>query len=77
MGSTSQSSAHPEILLSWCLESIQDSREKELVVKTLESTNKEIVPITIQQVNDYVGNVLELESKDGEDRCRLQSAGIF
>ena len=56
-----------------CLESIEDSREKEMLVKTLESTNKEIVPITIQQVNDYVGNVLELQSKDGEQLLVMSS----
>ena len=56
-----------------CLESIEDSTEKELVVKTLEGTNKEIVPISIQQVNDYVGNVLELEGKDGEQLLVMSS----
>ena len=56
-----------------CLESIEDSTEKELVVKTLEGTKKEIVPISIQQVNDYVGNVLELEGKDGEQLLVMSS----
>ena len=56
-----------------CLESIEDGAERQQVVEALEGTGKEILPISIQQMNNYVGNVLELESRDGEPLLVMSS----
>ena len=56
-----------------CLESIEDGAERRQVVEALEGTGKEILPISIQQMNNYVGNVLELESRDGEPLLVMSS----
>ncbi|MCS7004672.1 MAG: arginine deiminase-related protein [Cytophagales bacterium] len=49
-----------------CLESIRDSKEREHVVNTLKKTNKEIIDITLEQVNHLCGNVIELTNDKGE-----------
>jgi len=46
-----------------CLESITDQQERKLVEEAL--GNKKIVDISIQQMNNFCGNIIELCSKDG------------
>lgn len=48
-----------------CLDSIVDAEQKKHVLKTLEASNKTIIPITHAQVASFCGNLLELrDSKD-------------
>jgi hypothetical protein len=49
-----------------CLEAIPDEQEKMLVIESLESSGKEIIPISLQQLHHFAGNMLELENTDGE-----------
>lgn len=49
-----------------CLECIQDEKERYHVRKTLEETNKEIIELSIEQVNRFAGNMLQLRSRKGE-----------
>jgi hypothetical protein len=49
-----------------CLDSIKEVYEKELLVQTLKNTNKEIVAITLDQMNHFAGNMLEVQNKDGQ-----------
>lgn len=49
-----------------CLDSIIDSGEKEKVIASLNSTKKQIVAISFEQMNHFAGNMLELKNKDGE-----------
>jgi len=49
-----------------CLESIQDESEKKALIDSLESTGKEIVEITLDQMNAFAGNMLQVKSKNGE-----------
>jgi hypothetical protein len=45
-----------------CLESITDGAQRNALVKTLENTGKTIIPITLQQVRRFAGNMLEVEN---------------
>lgn len=47
-----------------CLESIADIKEKLMVVQHLEKSGKEIVDITLEQMNHFAGNMLQLQGKD-------------
>lgn len=49
-----------------CLESISDSKEKNLILNLLEKSGKEIIPISLQQMYSFAGNMLELINNSGE-----------
>ena len=47
-----------------CLETIDDTNEKEKIVKALKKTNKEIIEITTSQKNCFAGNSLQVIGND-------------
>ena len=49
-----------------CLNSIKDEAEKQNVTNSLQSTKKQIVDISFDQMNHFAGNMLEVQNKDGE-----------
>jgi len=49
-----------------CLELIPDEVERKTVEKKLTSLGKEIIAITVVQIHQYCGNVLQLVSKEGK-----------
>ncbi len=49
-----------------CEESIPDAAEKNLVVKHLESSGKEVIPISFAQMEAFAGNMMALKNKRGE-----------
>lgn len=49
-----------------CLDSIQDLDEKYELINSFNTTRHEIIPISLDQVRSFAGNMLEIESKDGE-----------
>lgn len=57
-----------------CLESIKDEKEREKVVTKLTETGKIIVDITLNQVNQFAGNMLELKSRNGSPLMIMSSS---
>lgn len=57
-----------------CLESIKDEKEREKVVTKLTETGKIIVDITLDQVNQFAGNMLELKSRNGSPLMIMSSS---
>lgn len=49
-----------------CLESIKDEQQKQLVINTLKESGKEVIYITFDQMNQFAGNMLEVENTSGE-----------
>ncbi|MDB5119951.1 MAG: amidinotransferase [Sphingobacteriales bacterium] len=49
-----------------CLDAISSQQERELVINSLNQSHKEIITISFEQMNDFAGNMLELQSKTGE-----------
>ncbi|RFM26483.1 citrulline utilization hydrolase CtlX [Deminuibacter soli] len=49
-----------------CLESIRDVAERSDVIATINGTEKEAVLITLDQMNHFAGNMLQVLGKDGE-----------
>ncbi len=45
-----------------CLDSIRELKEKKYVTDTIVKTGKEIVPITTKQMNQFAGNMLQVEN---------------
>jgi len=48
-----------------CLDSIHNQDEKDNLIKTLLRTGKEIIQISIDQMNHFAGNMLQLENNSG------------
>ena len=49
-----------------CLESITDNAEKQYVINTIKSTSKEIISISLHQMNSFAGNMIQLKNTTGE-----------
>lgn len=49
-----------------CMESIRDAGERALMAQTLQATGKELIDISIAQMESFAGNMLELHSRSGE-----------
>ena len=49
-----------------CLESIPDPKDRQLVTDTRQSTGKAIVEISLDQVNQFAGNMLQVLNKNGD-----------
>jgi len=49
-----------------CLESITNALERNAVIKTIENSGKEIIAISLQQMNRFAGNMLQVMNKQGE-----------
>lgn len=49
-----------------CLDSIADKDEKESLLFSLDQTNKEVIDISLQQLNHFAGNMLQVMNEDGE-----------
>ena len=49
-----------------CLDSIVDNAERKNVIASLQKTKKEIVDITLQQLNSFAGNMLQVKNADDE-----------
>jgi hypothetical protein len=48
-----------------CLESIADPNERNKVIRQIESSKKEIIPISLDQMHAFAGNMLQVESQKG------------
>jgi hypothetical protein len=49
-----------------CVESVRDEKEKASLIDSIRKTNKEIVDISLQQLNHFAGNMLQVINEDGE-----------
>ncbi|MBK8611088.1 MAG: amidinotransferase [Chitinophagaceae bacterium] len=49
-----------------CLESVGNPLEKEVLINSIENTQKEIIEITIDQLNHFAGNMLQVQNEEGE-----------
>ncbi len=59
-----------------CLEAIKDEEEKRRVRQRLEETEKEIVEITLDQMKQFAGNMLLVQS-NADDKILMMSSSAF
>lgn len=50
-----------------CLDSIKDVNERTIVEHQMRITNKEIIAISLDQVNSFAGNMLQVSNEKGEN----------
>ncbi len=49
-----------------CLEAIRSAAEKSDVIATINGTEKELITISLEQMNHFAGNMLQVENDQGE-----------
>jgi hypothetical protein len=49
-----------------CLESVKDINEKKQIINCINKTNKQIIEITQNQVNNFAGNMLQVKNTKGD-----------
>lgn len=59
-----------------CLEAIWDAAENKLVLQTIVASGKEIIPITLGQMNHFAGNMLQVENAK-EEKFLVMSSAAF
>ena len=59
-----------------CLDSIDDDKERSGIVESLESTRKQIIEISEQQVNQFAGNMLAVKNKVGKEFLVMSAAAL-
>lgn len=57
-----------------CFDSIKDKNEKQEVKNSLLETGKKIIPINMEQMNCFAGNMLQLSNKRNEKLLLMSSA---
>ncbi|MFT3946470.1 MAG: arginine deiminase-related protein [Agriterribacter sp.] len=56
-----------------CLESIRSRAQKDSLKSTINMTGKKIIPITINQMNHFAGNMLQVKNTKGEQFLVMSS----
>lgn len=56
-----------------CLDSIADATEREMVVEVIKESGKEIITITLEQMNHFAGNMLQVENVKGKKLLVMSS----
>lgn len=56
-----------------CLDSIRDTSERKKVEETILDTGKEIITISMEQMNRFAGNMLQVKNKSGEKLLVMSS----
>jgi len=49
-----------------CTESIVDIKQRQALITKLEQSHREVIPISIKQLNHFAGNMLQLQNQAGE-----------
>jgi len=65
-----------DMLAIVCLASIDDADEKAAVVSSFQSTGKQIIDISEEQVNHFAGNMLALTNPQGEKFLVMSAAAL-
>jgi hypothetical protein len=50
-----------------CLETISDQEEQDQVIQTIISTGKAIIEISMEQMEQFAGNMLQVRNRTGEE----------
>jgi hypothetical protein len=49
-----------------CLDSVRDTEEKNRLIQQINDTGKEIITITLEQMNHFAGNMLQVQNGQGK-----------
>ena len=60
-----------------CLDSVDDTNERNVLIRSLEKSEKKIIELTEDQIHQFAGNVLELQSASGNRLLAMSSTAYF
>ena len=79
-GSTGQAIYHTNVVMCVgdryvviCLDAVLKAEERELLENTIDQSGKELIPITLDQMNHFAGNMLQVASIQGETLLVMSS----
>ncbi len=55
-----------ELFAIACMEAIKDPAQRQYLVETIENSGKSIIPISLEQMSQFAGNMLEISNKKEE-----------
>jgi len=61
----------------FCGDSIVESSERKIVLDSLKSTGREIIPIDLKQLEQFAGNVLQLQTKTDRSLLAISTAACL
>ena len=61
----------------FCGEAINDPGERKLVLDSLKATGREIIAIDRKQVEQFTGNVLQVQTKNGKSALTISTAACL
>lgn len=59
-----------------CLEAVRDINERKNLLKSLEESRKDLIEISLDQMNAFAGNILQVKSKTGESFIVLSATAF-
>ena len=59
-----------------CLDAIKDEQQKAIILDSFKKTNKKVIKITLDQVKNYAGNLLEVKNEKGEKFLVMSEAAF-
>lgn len=79
-GSTGQAVYHTNVVMCvadryvvLCLDAVPDEAEKDMLRNTIDQSGKELITITLEQMNRFAGNMLQVASIPGETLLVMSS----
>ena len=60
-----------------CLDSVDDINERNILIGSLEKSGKKIIELTEDQIHQFAGNVLELQSVSGNRLLAMSSTAYY
>ena len=60
-----------------CLDSVDDINERNVLIGSLEKSGKKIIELTEDQIHQFAGNVLELQSVSGDRLLAMSSTAYY
>ena len=60
-----------------CLDAVQDAAQRELLTGTISRCGQETVPITIEQMHQFSGNMLQLHNAGGEELLVMSRSALM
>lgn len=59
-----------------CLDTIISESEKSKILRSFKTTHKEVIPISLTQMNNFAGNMLEVKNQEGKNYLILSAAAF-
>ena len=60
-----------------CLDAVADDKQRAMLSETINRSGLELIPISVEQMNQFCGNMLQLHSASGEDLLIMSRSALL